>query len=90
MLLLLAAHELRRRADRLAFFREARRVLAPGGRIVLVEHLRDAANFAPFGPGFLHFLSRREWLATIAKSRLQIVQEFPITPFVRVFLLAAP
>ena len=59
-----------------------RRRLAPHGRAVLVEHLRDWPNLIAFGPGFLHFLSRRTWLHTIAESRLRIVREFSITPFV--------
>lgn len=86
-LLLLSAHELRTDAARLALFTELRRVLGPGGRVVVAEHLRDAANFLAFGPGFLHFHSRRTWTRCFSRTRFDIHTEFPITPFVRVFVL---
>lgn len=86
-LLLLSAHELRTEQARLALFTELRRVLGPGGRVVVAEHLRDAANFLAFGPGFLHFHSRRTWTRCFARTRFDIHTEFPITPFVRVFVL---
>jgi SAM-dependent methyltransferase len=87
VLLLLAAHELRQRQDRLGLFREARRVLTATGRVVLVEHLRDWPNVLAFGPGVLHFLARGEWLHIIEASRFKTAREFSITPFVRVFIL---
>jgi SAM-dependent methyltransferase len=86
-LLLLSAHELRTDKARLALFTELRRVLGPGGRVVVAEHLRDAANFLAFGPGFLHFHSRRTWTRCFTRTRFDIHAEFPITPFVRVFVL---
>ena len=86
-LLLLSAHELRTEQARLALFTELRRVLGPGGRVVVAEHLRDAANFLAFGPGFLHFHSRRTWTRCFMRTRFDIHAEFPITPFVRVFVL---
>ena len=86
-LLLLSAHELRTDKARLELFTELRRVLGPGGRVVVAEHLRDAANFLAFGPGFLHFHSRRTWTRCFARTRFDIHAEFPITPFVRVFVL---
>ncbi len=85
--ILFAAHELRQPAARRAFLNEARRVLAPGGRAVLVEHLRDAANFSIYGPGFLHFHSPQTWHADLAAAGLKVDREFPFTPFVRVFIL---
>jgi SAM-dependent methyltransferase len=84
--ILFAAHELRHPAARRAFFNEVKRVLAPDGRAVLVEHLRDAANFSVYGPGFLHFHSKQTWHADLAATGLKIDREFPFTPFVRVFI----
>ena len=86
-LLLLSAHELRTDKARLALFTELRRVLGPGGRVVVAEHLRDAANFLAFGPGFFHFHSRRTWTRCFMRTRFDIHAEFAITPFVRVFVL---
>jgi SAM-dependent methyltransferase len=86
-LLLLSAHELRTDETRGALFDELRRVLGPAGRVVVAEHLRDWANFMAFGPGFLHFHSRRAWTRCFNRARFAIQSEFPITPFVRVFVL---
>ena len=86
-MLLLSAHELRSDAARSALFAELRRVLGPGGRIVVAEHLRDWANFLAFGPGFFHFHSRRTWLRCFSRHRFDVHREFTITPFVRIFVL---
>jgi SAM-dependent methyltransferase len=83
--LLFMAHEFRHAEARLLFFREIARVLAPYGRVVIVEHLRDLANFLAFGPGFFHFQSRQTWLSTLHAAGLKIVCESKITPFIRVF-----
>lgn len=85
----MAAHEIRQPAQRVAFFREVRRLLRPGGRVVVVEHLRDAANFAAYTVGFLHFYSRRTWLGAFGQAGLAVVEEQKITPFVSAFTLAA-
>jgi SAM-dependent methyltransferase len=85
--LLLSAHELRTDTARAALFAELRRVLIAGGRVVVAEHLRDAANFFAFGPGHLHFHSWRTWVRAFASARFAIGSEFSITPFVHVFIL---
>jgi SAM-dependent methyltransferase len=85
--LVFAAHELRRPEARVALFRELSRALMPRGRAVLVEHTRDAASFLAFGPGFLHFLPKREWLRLAEASGLRVTEELRITPFVTAFSL---
>lgn len=86
---LLAIHELRDESQRSCWFAEARRSLRADGRVVLAEHLRDPANFLAFGPGFLHFHSRANWEQAWQSAGLQAIDEFSITPWVRVFVLRA-
>ena len=87
VLALLAVHEFREAIQRIAWFTEARRSLKPGGRIIIVEHLRNAANFIAFGPGFLHFHSRSDWHRCWEAAGLHAVDEFSITPWVAGFAL---
>lgn len=85
--LLFAAHELRQAASREAFLREVRRVLMPGGSVLLVEHVRDLPNFVAFGPGFWHFLPAAEWRRLAMVTGLELVSEQRLTPFVSIMLL---
>ena len=87
ILIALAAHELRQRELREQLFCQARSVLAPDGRVVLVEHLRDLPNFLAFGPGFLHFIAEGEWRRCIKVADLKILRCYKITPLVGVFIL---
>jgi len=84
---LLAVHELREVAERTAWFREAGRCLRDDGRIVIVEHIRDLANFLAFGPGFLHFHSQQAWRKSWEGAGLTPSDGFRLTPFLRVFVL---
>jgi SAM-dependent methyltransferase len=84
----LAIHELRREEERAAWMAEAARCWRAGGVIVLAEHLRDFANFAAFGPGFLHFHSRATWERAWTRAGLRCVEEYSVTAWVRVFVLA--
>jgi hypothetical protein len=82
-----AAHELRKAEQRVAFFCEARRVLKSGGKVIVIEQLRDFFNFACFGVAAFHFLSRRTWLRSFAGANLTVTDEFKITPLMRAFVL---
>jgi SAM-dependent methyltransferase len=84
---LLAIHELRRESDRVAWFAQAKRALRDKGRVVLVEHARDFANFIAFGPGFLHFHSPGNWRRCWEQSGLRLLDEFRVTPWIRIFVL---
>ncbi|MEO0731388.1 MAG: class I SAM-dependent methyltransferase [Bacteroidota bacterium] len=87
--LLLAAHEIRDADERVAFFRQLRRSLQPSGRIIVLEHLRDGANFLAYTLGFFHFYSRTTWLRTFDKAGLRIAREKKLTPFLTCFTLVA-
>ncbi|GHE99202.1 hypothetical protein GCM10014715_64280 [Streptomyces spiralis] len=80
--LIFAAHELRQVKDRERLFEECARVLRHGGRLVLVEHLRDGPNTAVFGPGAWHFLPRAEWLRLAAHAGLLPAAEHRIARLV--------
>lgn len=84
---LLAIHELRSLGERTAWFSEARRCLKPGGRVVLVEHTRDFANFLAFGPGFMHFHTVGNWRKCWRQAGFDETRQFRVTPWIRVFTL---
>jgi SAM-dependent methyltransferase len=83
---MLAAHEIRNRSARETFFKELARIVAPQGKVVIVEHLRDLAAVLAFGPGVFHFFPRAEWLRLGSLAGLEVERERRITPFVRVFI----
>ena len=85
----LSAHEIRDAAERADFFARLRARLLPGGRIVLVEHVRDLANALAYSVGVGHFHTRAEWQATFDGAGLRVVDERRHTPFLRVITLAA-
>lgn len=87
-LLILAAHEIRDHDEHVAFFRELKRVLAPGGRVIITEHLRDLANIAAYSIGAWHFHPRGEWLATFHAAGFHIEREFRNNFLITTFVLA--
>lgn len=87
ILIAFAAHEVRDLEQRELLFQQARRVLKPSGRIVLVEHVRDFPNFVAFSLGFMHFLPLAEWIRCASKSNLKIAKQYRITPLVAVLEL---
>ncbi len=90
VLAIFALHEIRDRHKREAFFIELARALAPGGQLLLVEHLRDWNNFMVYGPGFFHFLPEREWRRCALFAGLRAEKSEFFTPFVRAFLWRKP
>jgi SAM-dependent methyltransferase len=83
----MSAHEIRDREERIALFRKTVNCLRPDGTVIVVEHLRDLANFIAYNIGFRHFLAREEWLKTFAGAGLEIRRESCQTPFVTTFVL---
>jgi len=85
--LMLAAHEIRDDAERAHFFREVKRLLATGGRILVTEHLRDLPNLLAYNMGAFHFHTRHTWERTFAAAGLKIVHASTHTPFLNHFIL---
>ena len=58
-------HEIPRGAPREKLLAEARRILRPGGRLLLFEHGTDLHNYVIFGPVIHHVTRREEWLEAL-------------------------
>jgi hypothetical protein len=84
---MLAIHELRSEQERALWFADARRTTRHDGRIIVVEHVRDLANFLAFGPGALHFHSVAAWRRSWEQAQLRVRDEYRVTPWVRIFVL---
>lgn len=82
-----AAHEIREPAERVVFMQELRRCLRPDGKVIVVEHLRDAANLLAYNLGAFHFHSRATWLDAFEAAGLDVENEKKLTPFVSAFFL---
>ncbi|TVR43539.1 MAG: class I SAM-dependent methyltransferase [Planctomycetota bacterium] len=89
VVLFLAAHEIRDDAERRQFLSEVRRLLAPGGVVVLVEHLRDLANTCAYTLGVGHFHSASTWRADWQAAGLRLRQQHRHRGLISAFILEA-
>lgn len=83
--LLSAAHEIRSQEEKITFLKECHRVCRQGGKLVMVEHLRDFPNFLAFTVGFTHFFSANTWRKAFAEAGFPSVEETKFTPFMSIF-----
>ena len=84
---ILSAHEIRNKRERIVFFSELKRILKPKGQIIVIEHLRDISNFIAYNIGSFHFHSKPTWLNTFSESELTVVSQIKNTPFISTFTL---
>jgi len=82
-----AAHEIRNEAERIIFFKELKRIIKPGGEIIITEHLRDLPNFMAYNIGFTHFYAKATWLRVFGAAGLTIKKEQKLTAFISTFIL---
>ena len=83
--LLSAVHEIRSHDEKVQFLRECHRLCKPGGKVIMVEHLRDFPNFLAFTVGFTHFFSRATWKKAFASAGFSSFRETKFTPFMSIF-----
>lgn len=84
---LLAAHEIRNKEERIMFLKNLRETLKSEGKIVILEHLRDLSNFIVYNAGCFHFFSKAEWLLNFEYAGLKLNSEIKVTPFLSAFIL---
>jgi SAM-dependent methyltransferase len=78
-------HEIRQHDEKVQCLKECRRILKPGGKIILVEHVRDFPNFLAFSIGFMHFFSHKTWKKAFLEAGFTSIYEKKFTPFVSIF-----
>ena len=83
--LLSAVHEIRSHEEKVLFLKECHRLCKTGGKVVMVEHLRDFPNFLAFSVGFTHFFSRSVWKNALELAGFASFRETKFTPFMSIF-----
>jgi len=83
--LLSAVHEIRSHDEKVLFLKECHRLCKPGGKVIMVEHLRDFPNFLAFTVGFTHFFSCAAWKKAFESAGFSTFQETKFTPFMSIF-----
>ena len=89
VLAIMSAHEVRDDDERAELFGELRRCIKIDGHVIVVEHVRDAANLFAYNIGAFHFFSRAVWLRTFDDARLAIIEERKINPWITAFFLTS-
>ena len=84
--LLSAAHEIRSNDEKVILLKECYRLCKPGGKVIMVEHLRDFPNFLAFTVGFTHFFSRDTWKKAFERAGFTSFRETKFTPFMSIFM----
>jgi ubiquinone/menaquinone biosynthesis C-methylase UbiE len=85
--MIMSLHEIRNRDERIGFLKQLKNKLKPGGRVTIVEHLRDISNFLVYNIGFFHFYSKTEWMNNFSLAGLLVEKEIKITPFISCYTL---
>lgn len=83
--LLSAVHEIRSHKERVAFLKECHRICKPGGKVIMVEHLRDLPNLFAFSIGVTHFFSLKAWKEAFRDAGFTSFEEAKFTPFMSIF-----
>ncbi|MFV0566419.1 MAG: methyltransferase [Flavobacteriaceae bacterium] len=84
-LVILSAHEIRSKNEKVYFFRELGRITKK--QIYVTEHLLDFSNFMAYSLGAFHFYSRKSWIKSFEQAHLTITNEIKTTPFITTFVL---
>jgi SAM-dependent methyltransferase len=84
---IMSLHEVRDDNERGMFLAELNRILTADGRIIIVEHVRDAANCLAYNFGAFHFHTRKAWLHNFKVAGLRLESEQKATPWLTVFVL---
>lgn len=83
--LISSIHEIRNYDEKVLLLKECKRICKPGGKIIMVEHLRDLPNFMAFTIGFTHFFSKTTWLEAFKDAGFKSGIEKKFTPFMSIF-----
>ena len=85
--MIFTAHEIRDNAEREAFFIDIYRVLVPGGKVYVTEHVRGLANSLAYTIGVFHFFTEKIWCSNFNRSGFNLEETFSHTPFITTYKL---
>lgn len=85
--LMYAIHEMRNRAEQLSFLKTLSQFLSPSGKIIILEHPRNALQWVVYNVGALHFYSNKYWLRLFSEGNFNL-KIYPMnTPFTFIYVL---